>query len=272
MDCCHSGSILDLPYEFRATQQAMSMWGGSASATAFQLTSSAVCAGDVMMFSGCGDTQTSADAVGANFQTAATHPAQAGGACTNALSETFTKTQGLTFVQILETMRASLKRRGFKQEPQLSCTKPIDLRRGFSMFGALDQFSFTAAPMPQQWGPPAQPPQLYAPPSQPPQLYASQRPYPPPQAPSGYPPVSPGHPQAAYPPAPGPYAPPPGAYAPPGPGYPPPPPGPGYPLAGAPGYPPPPSAPGYPGYPPPQQQPDYRHAPPGGYRLPQFGY
>ena len=161
VDCCHSGSMLDLPFEFTAdrAEGVESSYYSTGSAAAFRRVSDKVGGGgDVVMFSGCSDSQTSADATGFKFATPSQtqHAGHAGGACTNALSEVLTGSSGLSFAQILVKMRANLAKRGFTQVPQLSCTRPIDLSKPFSMFGTLESASTFALPAWQ--APPPLPP------------------------------------------------------------------------------------------------------------------
>lgn len=67
MDCCHSGTGMDLPYTLKL-QGSSCVWRDEADA--------AMALGDVQMFSGCKDEQTSADAQFGN--------GEAGGAMTTA--------------------------------------------------------------------------------------------------------------------------------------------------------------------------------------------
>ena len=168
MDCCHSGTAMDLPYLFQANDNAMKnamnpgdlamclvnkkkaqkmameliggFLGGGGGAKG-KADKQKMCAADVVMLSGCGDSQTSADV--SNVQAfglpAGSGPGGAGGACTNALASTLLKSGGgsMRFVDLLEKMRQDLKRKGYKQVPQLSSSKPIDLASPFSMFGPL---------------------------------------------------------------------------------------------------------------------------------------
>eukprot|EP00923_Selenidium_pygospionis_P027273 GHVN01049004.1.p1 GENE.GHVN01049004.1~~GHVN01049004.1.p1 ORF type:complete len:336 (+),score=47.70 GHVN01049004.1:49-1008(+) len=89
--------------------------------------------GEVVMFSGCQDVQTSADVSStAMFDLPSdAGPAGAGGACTNALLGAIhaSRDEGkvLTYIELLERMRRDLKAKGFKQVPQLSSTVAFDL-------------------------------------------------------------------------------------------------------------------------------------------------
>jgi hypothetical protein len=95
MDCCHSGTILDLKYQYDGVDKVNPK--------------NLETAGKVYMMSGCMDRQTSADAV--------IHK-QAQGAMTWSLLNTL-KTN-ITWRELLQTMRTLLKKSGYIQIPQLS--------------------------------------------------------------------------------------------------------------------------------------------------------
>jgi hypothetical protein len=155
MDCCHSGSLLDLEYVWhseastiplrrRAQGNALGL-GSGAGGGAFQKENKKHCQADIMLLSGCRDSQTSADVKSIeSFHHQLAHPGKSGGACTNALAEILTtelKRQGgnltLTFVELLDSMQKDLARRQFSQVPQLSTSRPIDIRDQFSLCGPL---------------------------------------------------------------------------------------------------------------------------------------
>jgi hypothetical protein len=205
MDCCHSGTLLDLPFEFVASRENLQTYVHDKN-NGFKNTNRNQCDADVMLFSGCADEETSADIVGGDFKTPGNHPGSAGGACTGALSEIFTTTAGLTFVDLLLGLRQSLQRRKFKQLPQLSASRPIDLTKTFSLFGSLAAVPTYSAQAPMVPG------ALPAPPAGPPPMAG----YPPPQQqqypPQGYPPQS--YPSGTQPQAGAPFGLPPGPYPP----------------------------------------------------------
>ncbi|KAJ9453204.1 Metacaspase-1 [Diplonema papillatum] len=181
MDCCHSGTAMDLPFAFKATQNAMQEalkdpahlamqlmdkrkrkalgkklageffkgninlsdftggGGGGGGGSGFSADGKTQCQGDVVMFSGCDDAQTSADV--SNVQQfglpSGSGPGGAGGACTNAMAAVLHRQKNLRVVDLLEQMRVDLKQKGFKQIPQLSSSKPVDLSAPFALSGPI---------------------------------------------------------------------------------------------------------------------------------------
>jgi len=190
MDCCHSGTLMDLPYEFQATSQAA--FGQPMMRCVSRKGMNLGC--DVLMLSGCADNQTSAD-VG-NSGSLGGMEGRAGGACTNALANVMVSTRGLSMADLLRQMRDFLKSKRYSQVPQLCTSKPMDLRKPFSMFGALDttqQFHQYASPAPQLHhvhGYPQYPQGAYQPGGQP-----YQGGYPQPQQSAGYNPFAAVQPQ-----------------------------------------------------------------------------
>ena len=76
--------------------------------------------GDVIMFSGCADNQTSADAVIAG---------KAAGAMSTSLMHVFgtNPNEKISFVEILRQMRTYLQKNGYTQVPQLSSSRAMDM-------------------------------------------------------------------------------------------------------------------------------------------------
>ena len=93
--------------------------------------------GDIFMFSGCQDSQTSADVSNvASFGLPPdSGPGGAGGACTNALLATAYAPGEVSWVELLEGMRQFLSSRGYSQIPQLSSSRQIDLSLPFEIAG-----------------------------------------------------------------------------------------------------------------------------------------
>lgn len=106
-DCCFSGSILDLKYQY------VDSLACDTNTVNYKENDTK---GDVILISGCNDLQYSADAyISGQRQGAMTH--------------SFLKAyhEGITWRQLLLTMRIILKKGGFSQIPQLSSGRPLDL-------------------------------------------------------------------------------------------------------------------------------------------------
>eukprot|EP01041_Mallomonas_annulata_P002476 gene2476-4811_t len=110
MDCCHSGTGLDLPFEWRGN-------GWREETNPFH------CAADVQMFSGCCDDQTSADVASAY-----TRP---GGAMTTALCEALRQNPAPTYSELMSSLHRHMTRGGFDQRPNLTSSQRFDANRVF---------------------------------------------------------------------------------------------------------------------------------------------
>jgi hypothetical protein len=107
MDCCHSGTMLDLPYKYA---------GGKFTKEKKQASIKA----DVCMLSGCMDSQTSADAFNL-FR-----DKNASGALTWALLTTLKQANfKLPWVKVIDNIRALLKREKMAQVAELTSSRPI---------------------------------------------------------------------------------------------------------------------------------------------------
>lgn len=131
-DCCHSGSMMDLPYSFV---------GGSGVSNSGcyhmqQIRQNNFCAGDILMISGCMDTQTSAD-VG-NTAALGNGTTGAGGAATQCLTYILLNTRDLSYTETMVKTREMLAKKRFEQVPQLSASKPINLDSEFSLMEPFD--------------------------------------------------------------------------------------------------------------------------------------
>ncbi|EPY27857.1 metacaspase [Strigomonas culicis] len=120
-DCCHSATMLDLPFSFIATQQVA---GGRTGYCMKPVRRDNFSNGDVLMFSGCDDSGTSADVRD-------TGRGNAGGAATQAFTWALVNTSGLSIMDMLLKTREILRQKKFKQVPQLTASKPVDLYKPF---------------------------------------------------------------------------------------------------------------------------------------------
>lgn len=101
-DCCHSGTILDLKYQYKGHSR-----------NAVESPNPAL-KGNVLMISGCMDTQTSADAkISRKWQ----------GAMTDAYIKCIK--DNITCENLLHDMRECLKRGGYSQYPQMCSSCPV---------------------------------------------------------------------------------------------------------------------------------------------------
>lgn len=111
MDCCHSGTGLDLPFT----------WSGQ---SWHEETNPYHSRGDVQLFSGCEDEDTSADAMGPG--------GSAGGAMTTAFCDLLRSgCAGLPYAELLSRLHDVMRRRGFTQRPQLTSSQAFDHQRPF---------------------------------------------------------------------------------------------------------------------------------------------
>ena len=124
MDCCHSGTVMDLPYycvphKDRKNKE-VEMVGDESSKN-----NRVDC--DALMISGCEDAQTSIDcgAIGEAFMELA--DTNAGGALTAAFLVAVMKNPNHTLNTLLLDIREALAARGFEQVPQISGSKPYDV-------------------------------------------------------------------------------------------------------------------------------------------------
>lgn len=123
-DACHSGSALDLPFMYDCSGRLImdeppppqNRKGRKPAVPGLKLSH-----GDVIMFSGCADHQTSADAV---------IQGRAAGAMSSALIHVFTHTSDpnhISFVEILRQMRDYLQKNRYTQVPQMSSSREMQM-------------------------------------------------------------------------------------------------------------------------------------------------
>jgi len=112
MDCCHSGSGIDLPYVYKET-------GNTQKANFSQKSSKHLTEGNVILISGCQDDQTSADASFDGIKS---------GAMTNALLKCQKANEGkpTNWADFLKGIRNTLVSEKFSQVPQLSASFDFD--------------------------------------------------------------------------------------------------------------------------------------------------
>jgi hypothetical protein len=108
-DSCHSGTILDLKYNYLDSDNYDNY---------FENNNVSECQGNVIMISGCTDSQTSAEALIEN---------KAQGALTWCFIDSINKTPNCSWRELLKKMRDSLKSSGFSQIPQLSTDSFYDI-------------------------------------------------------------------------------------------------------------------------------------------------
>ncbi|PHJ20101.1 ice family protease p20 domain-containing protein [Cystoisospora suis] len=116
MDCCHSGTGLDLPFTWNTPK-----WRWDEEVNPFYVL------GDVQMFSGCEDDQTSADLAG--------HEDRApGGAMTTAFISVLTaRPFGHSYPSLMQGLTDSMVARGLSQRPQLTSSQKFDFNRPFNL-------------------------------------------------------------------------------------------------------------------------------------------
>jgi len=114
LDCCHSGTGMDLPFVVKMADDGRSVTVSRKPAKCI----SGLCNADVVMLSGCKDSQTSADAqIGTEYA----------GAMTKALQNCIKQRPTLSFHHLLQSMRSYLKRGKYTQVPQMSSERMLDL-------------------------------------------------------------------------------------------------------------------------------------------------
>lgn len=103
LDCCHSGTAVDLPFIWNEGWEEV---GGTY-----------YTAGDVQMYSGCEDEQCSMDV---------TRMGRAAGAMTSAMTEAIRENPNRVYPELLERLSEILQERGMDQIPRLSSSQRFD--------------------------------------------------------------------------------------------------------------------------------------------------
>jgi len=150
-DCCHSGTALDLPFKLSMAEN-----GRSAQCTKTRSrrakTGHERSKAEVVMLSGCKDSQTSAD-----VSAGAMGVEEAAGAMTTAFRHTISPTTNCD--DLLIRMRQFLKRHGYKQVPQLSSEQFLQLDSNFVNYATRVKGKRGLPPSPfspphvEQWSP-----------------------------------------------------------------------------------------------------------------------
>ncbi|KAF4671696.1 Ca(2+)-dependent cysteine protease [Perkinsus olseni] len=112
MDCCHSGTGMDLPFTWlagRGWKEDVNPWHSR---------------GDVQLFSGCDDSQTSADAAAGNLK---------GGAMTTAFCNAIRSNPQVSYTGLIEELDIEMKRTHMSQRPQLSTSQVFPVDRPFNL-------------------------------------------------------------------------------------------------------------------------------------------
>jgi len=117
MDCCHSGTGMDLPFEYSTGCQTCDPRGRAN-----------ITPGDVICFSGCRDDQTSADTTMLNREHV--HSGVLTFSFVKAVEEHYPY---LNYSTLLTTMQKACGEKGFKQIIQLSSGKVLDLSQPFTL-------------------------------------------------------------------------------------------------------------------------------------------
>jgi len=121
MDCCHSGTGLDLPFEYQKGKKTTNRYGMTSTSSSIRNANwiedinPAHSQGDVVLFSGCQDDQTSADTFSTNTE--------AGGAMTQSFISAFESNPYSTYPEFLSAIQRSLRQRRFSQIPQLTSSQ-----------------------------------------------------------------------------------------------------------------------------------------------------
>lgn len=118
IDACHSGTMLDLKYNYVFER---SLFHNKTYYNTIQVAKESLC--DIVMISGCKDSETSNDAYLVDYRT---NSLMYEGAMTASFLETFK--DNITYEILVSSMRSWLNGKQYKQVPQLSSGKVIDAK------------------------------------------------------------------------------------------------------------------------------------------------
>lgn len=123
MDCCHSGTGMDLPFTLQING-GRNKW--------VEDTNPAHSKGDVLLFSGCADDECSSDGDTRLFKI--------GGAMTNAFLRAWELQPMQTFAMFMNNLKKELKNRGFLQKAQLTSSQQFDVNEKiFSLVDGIER-------------------------------------------------------------------------------------------------------------------------------------
>jgi len=127
LDCCHSGTALDLPFKAQVGYDGYSISCMELRKKRRQMRAVGATRAHVIMLSGCKDTQTSAD-----IQAGSLGATKASGAMTTAFKHCITPS--ITCMDLLLSMRKLLKSRRYDQVPQMSSEQFLQLDSPFATY------------------------------------------------------------------------------------------------------------------------------------------
>jgi len=119
MDCCHSGTGLDLPHTLETNNWGQSSWRCDVNPCHSE--------GHVCLISGCCDNQCSADIQGMYRRSR--------GALTEAYIETMQHTPRPSYLELLQNIRGHLQRGGYEQFPMLTSSQQDDVNKPYDITG-----------------------------------------------------------------------------------------------------------------------------------------